>query len=365
MYQQLLCIVLLLASAANSWSVGWVDETLVAGQFPPIDSLHPIVWRNKVYSFGGFTENQDPSLPNVWTNNVYVFDGFSWTTLTTSGTPPTARGYEVTFLRGNSLYVVFGGSYNSSFGNIVQTTEMHALDLTTNTWSLVTYSGSTVPGGLFGPAGFYDSVSDSLFIFGGINFVFFAVKADTWQFQFSSNTWTKLSLATNPSGRYDTGYAFNPKTRKFYVYGGETVVFTQFGPSFVIPADVFWVFDVASQTWTQLSPSNCPQPRNNGNGMVYIPGILTSGYLLMYGGDIGGGPSCPFWFLQNVVQQTWVYDISANAWTELPFTSNPPALKRAGTVLFGFDVFIYGGFYFKPNDCNVYRNQDTWFIGIN
>jgi len=362
MYQLICIIFLLLANVANA-GVGWVD--IVAGQFPPIDSLHPIVWRNKVYSFGGFTENQDPAYPNVWTNAVWVFDGFSWKELITTGTPPTPRGYEVTFLRGNSLYVVLGGSYNSSFGNIVQTNEMHALDLTTNIWSLVSYSGSNAPGGLFGAAGFYDQTSDSLYISGGINFIYFAVKADTWVFQFSTSTWTKLTLSTAPSGRYDTSYAYNTRTRKFYVYAGETVVFTQYGPSFVIPTDIFWVFDVASQTWTELFPSACPTPRNNGNGMVYIPGILNSGYLLIYGGDIGGGPTCPFWYLQNSQTDTWVYDISANKWTQLPFTSTPPALKRAGTVLYGIDVFIFGGFYFVPNNCNVFRNQDTWTVGFN
>jgi len=333
----------------------WQPVTSANGQFPPLDSLRPVNYNGKIYSFGGFTENQDPSLANVWSNDVYVFDGSHWTLQATTGTKPTARGYEVAFVRQGGLYIVFGGSYDSSFGNVVQTNEMSRLDLTTFHWSSVSYSNpSAAPGGMFAPAGWYEPTKDALYIFGGINFKFFAVSSATYKFNFATNTWSTISSTANPSGRYDVSLNYAAFFGIATIYGGETLT-PSF--SFVIPSDVQWSFNVWTEQWTQTFPAASPTPaRNNGNGAAFD----IFGQTVMYGGDIGGGPSCPFWFAQNSVQETWVFSPLFNTWNLVPMTANPPPLKRAGTFFLNGLTYIYGGFYFTG--CTLNRNQNTYVL---
>jgi len=349
----LVCI--MFCVALTNAGAGWLQVPTANGQFPPYDSLRPVVYGNKVYSFGGFTENQNASIPNVWSNDVWVFDGFTWSILPTTGTRPSARGYEVTFIRGHSLYVVFGGSYTSAFGSIVQTNEMTALDLTTNVWSAVTYA-NTAPSGLFAPAGWYVDYKDALYIFGGINFLAFSAKQATYRFDFATSLWNTLSFTgAIPTARYDVSmsYFFG----KAYIYAGETLQFTATGVNFIIPADVQWTFDTYHETWTQEHPAVTPTPaRNNGNGMS----VDVLGGLVMYGGDIGGGPICPAWFQQNSVQETWVYYPLLSNWAQMSTSNLPPPLKRAGTVTLGLAVYLFGGFYFTG--CTVNRNQNTYVL---
>jgi len=350
---KLACIFLSFVALAFSASYSWNLVTSANGQFPPYDSLRPVVYNGKAYSFGGFTENQDPTLANVWSNDVWTFDGSHWTILPTTGAKPTPRGYEVAFIRGSALYIVFGGSYDSSFGSVVQTTEMSKLDLTSFTWSLVTYENAA-PGGFFAPAGWYDQTRDSLYIFGGINFLTGAISSTTYRFDFSSGLWHTLS-ATGPSGRYDVSltYALGFAT----IYGGETLSATY---QYVIPTDVQWIFDDWSETWTQINAASPPNPpRNNGNGMAFDWELQ----MVMYGGDIGGGIKCPNWFYQNSVQETWLYNPLAFSWTKATTTSSPPPLKRAGTFILNGVTYLYGGFYFTG--CTVNRNQNTYFFNIN
>jgi len=348
-----LCILTLLISFsfANIIPLGWELVTTANGQFPPLDSLRPVVYNGRTYSFGGFTENQDPSIPNVWSNAVYVFNGFHWTLQPTTGTPPTARGYDVVFVRQGGLYVVFGGSYDSSYGDVVQTNEMTRLDLSTFVWSPVTYNNAA-PGGCFAPSGWYEPSKDSLYIFGGIDLNYYAPRNTTYKFNFTSGLWTTLTFATYPSARYDPSLSYLLGIAT--IYGGETVTKSF---SFVIPLDIQWNFNVWTETWTQIFPTASPTPpRNNGNGMAYD--IL--GQLVLYGGDIGGGSFCPNWFLQNSVNETWLFTPVLNTWTKAATSAAPPPLKRAGTFFLNGVNYLYGGFWFTG--CTVNRNQNTYFF---
>jgi len=345
------CIFLSIVAFAFA-SYSWQQLNSANGQFPPLDSLRPVNYGNKVYSFGGFTENQDPSLLNVWSNDVYVFDGATWSLLHTTGAKPTPRGYDVVFVRGSSLYVVFGGSYNTSFGNIVQTNEMSSLDLNTNVWTTVTYNNAA-PGGMFAPAGWYEPLKDTLYIFGGINLKFYSVQSTTYKFSFQTGLWTTLTVTNGPSGRYDAAltYVLGVAT----IYGGETIQFPQF--NFVIPTDIQWYFSVWTETWIQATATAYPNPpRNNGNGISFD----LAANLVLYGGDIGGGNSCPFWFKQNSVQETWLFNPFTNSWSKAVSTSNPPPLKRGATFFLNGLTYLYGGFYFT--ECTLNRNQNTYYL---
>jgi N-acetylneuraminic acid mutarotase len=92
-----------------------------------------------------------------------------------------------------------------------------------------------------------------------------------------------------------------------------------------------WVYDVSETTWTQRFPATSPSARNS-LAMAYIGGDQ----VLLFGGryDITG--------YEN---DTWVYDLSANTWTQLfPVTSPSARYAHAMASLGGNQVLMFGGY---------------------
>lgn len=119
--------------------------------------------------------------------------------------------------------------------------------------------------GTLAPAGRTDAamaaVGDSLVVYGGRsgNGVF----GDTWLFNVVSNTWSSLSLTTNPGPRFGAVWGTDASGR-LIVVGGQ-LSDTQFF------SDV-WAFSTASETWSQLATSGpAPAPRGSASGGI-VPG---------------------------------------------------------------------------------------------
>jgi len=187
----------------------------------------------------------------------------------------------------------------------------------------------------------YDKDGDNLFIFGGVNytntFTSFAFYNDTWKFSFTSNTWTLLSVTNPPSAR--AGNSCSRIGNNMYMFGGAFL-----NPSRVsIALDEFWKFNINTFVWTFLgskvqNTTSAPWPgaRLQFN-FLKLPRqdkiFLTDGFKE----DVFG--------VAHPYNDVWVYDQSANSWTNLDNAGHPTIIREymAAVALSNRYILFQGG----------------------
>jgi N-acetylneuraminic acid mutarotase len=93
----------------------------------------------------------------------------------------------------------------------------------------------------------YDPGSDRAILFGGLNDYSGEQFEDTWVFYPDTNTWTELHPDPHPSKRGWYAAAYSTKAEQVILFGGgrNTNRFT----------DETWIYDPATNTWTDVSLS--------------------------------------------------------------------------------------------------------------
>lgn len=108
--------------------------------------------------------------------------------------------------------------------------------------------------------------------------------SDMWSF--TGNGWTKLNVTTTPGERLGPQYGVDPNTGKVLLFGGLVHVLTdpkndRSGRQFF--DNETWQWDGSSSTWTKLAPATSPSPRQNGR-IAYDPAAKR---LVLFGGFAG------------------------------------------------------------------------------
>jgi hypothetical protein len=98
---------------------------------------------------------------------------------------------------------------------------------------------------------------------------------DIWAFDLATDTWTNVTPATRPSGRYFTALVYDASNRRATVFGGQTAS---------APTNEAWVFDLWTHAWTQLSPTGtAPSARWGATGIH----DAANDRMLIFGGNDG------------------------------------------------------------------------------
>jgi hypothetical protein len=167
---------------------------------------------------------------------------------------------------------------------------------------------------------------------------------DTWLYDVSGNYWTPTGGSTLPAPRQSHAMA--------YVGTNHVVLFGGLDP-YVTGYDDTWVFTRTSESggsWAQRNPVTHPGAIF-GHRMVYIGGDKA----LLFGGSTGG---------DNVLNQTWVYDLSDDTWTQMFPASSPPGRYDHAMAYIGDDkAVVFGGFNGTTGiaDTWVYDlSENTW-----
>jgi len=162
---------------------------------------------------------------------------------------------------------------------------------------------------------------------------------DTWEFNYSSKTWTHVTSADSSAdgvpgedGLLFNAIAYDSSAKKTIIFGGQDGVGTRFNDT--------WAYNGIN--WTKMNPDNYPPER------IYSTMIFDSNrnVSVLFGGKDGG----PF-------DETWEYNYSADNWTQIDPDTSPSARTSAGMT---FDsktnkVILFGG----QDASNDYLN-DTW-----
>jgi hypothetical protein len=308
--------------------------------------IDPIYGDDKFLLYGRAL-NYTLQIMETW---VFDFSDDAWTDRTPSTTPssypPALYSQPLASIYGDDKVITFGGGALYS-GNVYNDTWEY--DLSEDLWTDKTQSYRPHARQYHEMSYFYGD--DKVLLFGGTYPIFVMPMVvyckGTWVYDSSLGTWTDNTpspLPTNyPEGRINHGMAPIYGTKKVLVFGGSNNLLSQ-----TILGDT-WVYDLDTNSWTDMAP-NGPKPCARANhAMAPIHG---DDKVLLFGGRQTFG--------SNYLDDTWVYDLSENTWTEMipRSASNKPSQRYDAELaaLYGRDkIIMHGG----KTTGTTYLN-DTW-----
>ncbi len=212
---------------------------------------------------------------------------------------------------------LFGGQANEFLNDLW----VYSMDQ--KSWSQVSVSG-TLPPARLGHTLLWDAKRNRLVMFGGQSRSFFS---DVWAFDVARGSWTQLSRDdAGPSRRYSHSAILEPGRDRMVISHG----FTSSGRF-----DDTWAFDLANNSWRNLTPSGTKPFRRCLHHAVYD---AERSQMLIFGGCASGFGPCPLGDL-------WAFDLNTNTWSERTGQVKPPPRTHYGMV---FDdtrqqLVIFGG----------------------
>jgi hypothetical protein len=287
--------------------------------------------------FGGFTAVGASN--DLWELTLPPSGSPAWTLLTPSGTPPSARGgHSAIYDPIGKRMIVFGGDDGTL------PTTVHALDLSTLSWSTLSVSGSPPAGRTYHGAVYVpDPSNPRMIVFGGNNLS--APFSDVWQLTLpvsGTPTWTQLSPADSPGVRDRHVLVYDSANGRLLTFGGND------GNAGGDPyTNATWALTLSPLQWTPLAPSNPPFPRY-GSAAIFD---ATHRRLTLFGGDDTTIP------MDNAV---WI--LGPSAWSTPAVSGGPPPGRYGHSAIYdelNRRMVIFGGLdeMFTPLD-------DTWALDL-
>ena len=202
-------------------------------------------------------------------NDAFVFDIATrkWAPWTPTGDVPEAAGSRrvARAAAGGNVYYAYAGYLKENKDDA----SLYRVDLGNpqKTFTKLTYANEA-PIGRSLHAFAFDPQGSRFAVFGGFSYTASGVQSDTWIGTLAGDTvtWKKLDTPTQPSARYGSFTAFDPKTRKFVVWSGAQ---KGKGSDPVNAAQDAWVLDLSLETptWSELPLGDTAPPgRRNGCG---------------------------------------------------------------------------------------------------
>lgn len=136
-----------------------------------------------------------------------------------------------------------------------------AYDSATNTWTNMQPAGAPAGRNFHGLT--YDADADRVLSIAGIvspNAATFLVTNDVFAYDYNENVWTQLDSGNAPARDYVTAQ-YIPSADRVILFGGATYAASDPGLNDPIPNNDTWEFDYSSNTWTLLEPRMSPSPR--------------------------------------------------------------------------------------------------------
>ena len=249
----------------------------------------------------------------------YDLSDDSWAQLSPSGSIPSARDRHSAVLV-PSLGKFFIFGGVPAAGSASRLNDLWFYDVADNSWTQLSPSG-TAPEVRGNHIMELDTSSGKLLVHGGHSNT--APLGDFWSYDLAGNSWAQLSPpGSKPSARYFHGAAIDASSGKLFIHGG--------GGGF--QSDL-WSYDLAANSWAQLSPSGSAPPGRHNQVLA----LDTSGKLLLYGGIGSAG----------TLGDAWSYDLAGNSWAQLSPGGTAPAARsyHAGAVdASSGRLLIHGGY---------------------
>ena len=299
--------------------------------------------RDQVILFGGEDNLATPNaLNDTWLYNV---DTDTWTEVFPVIAPSERREHFMVFDSESDRAITFGGwpEYDN---------ETWAYDPGTNVWTKM--SPATAPDGRGAYRMVYESESDRVILFGGYNGGAVGEEsnyfADTWAYDFNSDTWEELTTIGSPSARGNPSLVYDSESDRSVLFGGAM--------SYLSYNDT-WLFNYNTLTWQEMNPSLGPSKRSR-HGFAYD---WESDRVIINGGTYDGFNGWGKITGAEHHGKTWAYDVNTNTWermdqgfpltTTTPTSTPPPSVPIPlewiviGVGVIGVSVIIAGLYWLK------------------
>jgi hypothetical protein len=186
---------------------------------------------DRVILFGGESRARG-MLNETW---AYDFNTDSWTEMKPSTSPPAQSFQAMTYDAESDRVLMWWGSPDNS---------VWAYDFNTNTWTEKETDEFPSKGALGGLA--YDSESDRSILYGGGGFEGGDTTDETWAYDYNTNMWTKMEPGESPPKLTSHNMVYNPTLDLVVLFGGRV------GAGDTFSAET-WTYDFNSDTWTKVT----------------------------------------------------------------------------------------------------------------
>ena len=323
----MICVLLIIqpSFAAGGFVVAQADTPSVR-MFPGMQ-YDPV--NNRTFMFGGGTMSGVRG--DTW---MYDYSTNTWTQIHSSANPAARNAAGMVYDTAHHCMILFGGWLGQSRAD-----DTWIFNCSTDEWTQVFPDVS--PGPRMSPNMVFDTTSNTAVMFGGIgNDVTYD---DTWMYNFTSNTWTEMTISEHPCGRYGQCMIFDPVRDRTLLFSGNSV--DGMNPD-------MWEYDYVSNNWTDISQIHHPQGRKWGS-MVYDS---DNGIGILFGGDCN---------VPEFVNDTWKYDCLTDEWENLSPETAPCVRASPGLAYDSGSqkVILFGGQSKDLNDdyCTL---GDTWVFDL-
>lgn len=295
--------------------------------------VSPVQLPGSSFGLGGFNGRITvPTVPEVSApqfGTSSIIDG-RWTEMVKLTQPGGRRGHVLASFFETDKTLLFGGYVG---GNYRYDTWVY--DLSDNEWTRM-YPPDR-PSGRHSHAMATIHGTDKVLLFGG--YAVNGLSNETWLYDLSDNVWVGLTPLGGPTAREYHDMAM--------VYDDDKVVLFSGYLGSGYSSDT-WMFDLSDFAWYSMNPHDAPSARK-GHEMATVHG---TDKIILFGGNVSG---------TRVVNDTWVYDLSDNAWTDLAPASDKPTARRGHTMasLYETDLILLFG---NDHQTWVYDFSDNMWV---
>ncbi len=281
---------------------------------------HTAVYTNeKMLVWGGY--NTDAA---VYLKDGKIYDPALdlWTTMPLS--PLLERSLHTAQWTGNEMIIWGGINEDNTFGDGAK------YNLQSNTWSPV--STVNAPSSRFNFTSVWTGTE--MIVFGG-RLAGVLHRSDNKKYNPSTNSWTNISNLNAPAPRINHTAVWTGN--KMIVFGGKLVdgSITNTGS----------IYDPVTDSWTNTATVGAPP-----NGMSEHTAVWTGTKMIVFGGRKNPG---------TVENNFYIYDPSANTWTQGSNINKPLATVKHTAVWTGNRMIVFGGT--GSNNGGIYNPEnDSW-----
>jgi hypothetical protein len=260
----------------------WLQLTPASGNAPAPRSNAAAIYdslNHRLGVFGG--KSASGNLNDVW---AFDLRNNSWSELTpTSGSAPAPRFTANGVYNPAAQQMIIWSGQGSGFFN-----DVWAFDLNTESWSQFT-PPDPKPNTRYGVASIFDPKAKEMVAFAG--FTDAGRFDDTWRFNIANAAWQQISLTAHPERRCLHSASYDALKHRMIIYGGQTS-----GPR----GDI-WAFDLAQNTWIDLTPPNSPASRWFSTNIY----DAISNRVIIFGGNLGNGNMTNEVWAFDLAQNSW------------------------------------------------------------
>jgi N-acetylneuraminic acid mutarotase len=308
-----------------------IQNATPSPRYGPAMVYDPVLQKT-IFFGGGY---QDTTGYEVF-NDMWLYDSTSnlWTEIFPTVRPSARSGHKMVYDSINHKTILFGG-WGDELGLMDDT---WIYDSQTNQWTEVFPIDK--PSIRQSISMYYDSNAQRIILFGGYRDVL-PHFGDTWEYNYTDNSWTELNPSIHPSGRYGSNMIYDSNNDRGFLFGGRSSTIK----------DDTWVYYYGNNSWSEIIITIKPDTRY-WHGMVYDP---YNQKMAIFGGRHQGAPG-------EALDDTWNFDPLTNEWMEVLPTSHPSNRMDFSMIYDSNNqrTIVFGGFRFPGPTLG-----DTWTYTYN